>query len=295
MVEPSEQQRQSEPIIAKTVAALKKRRIAGWAAQNSAQAREIIASIIPVDAEVGIGDSSSVRQIQVLEMLKARGQRIFNGFDLSSQETDLQTHFDHGFWPMIEATVCDVFLTGTNALTEDGRLLNVDGTGNRVAGMFWGHPISIVVVGKNKIVSNLEQALDRVKNVIAPEHVRRKGAPSPCTRSGRCHDCERPIRVCAVTTIIEGKPGHTDLHVVVVDEDLGLGWDRAWPPDRIKRIIEHHERFMSLCPMPAYIFEKGNNALLWEMARRKRLSREENLRLAAEVGMPPEGSTFNDG
>lgn len=274
MAEYYEHQTAIDPIIATTIAALKKRRIVGWAAADAEQARAIIGGIIPTDAIIGIGDSSSVRQIQVIDLLEARGQRVINGFDLSKQITDLHSHFEHGFWPMIEATLCDVFLTGTNALTQDGRLLNVDGTGNRAAGMFWGHPISIVVVGKNKIVENLDQAMARVKNVISPEHVRRKGAPSPCTKSGHCHDCVGPTRVCAVTTIIESKPGHTDLHVVIVDEDLGLGWDRAWPKERIQRITERHEQFMSLCPLPACIFAKGNNEKLWEMVRRKRRTAE---------------------
>jgi hypothetical protein len=257
--------------IGKTIEALGRRFIRGWAAADAAEARDIIERIVPADAVVGTGDSSSVRQIKVIDALKARGNRVINGFDLSHEITDLQTHFDYGFWPMIEATVCDVFLTGTNALTEDGKIVNMDGNGNRVAGMFWGHPLSILVVGKNKIVKKLDEALDRVKNVICPEHLRRKGAPSPCTKDGRCHDCSGPARVCAVTTIIERKPVHADIHVVIVNEDLGLGWDRAWPEERIRAIAARHEECMSLCPLPACILEKGNNEKLWEMARRKRV------------------------
>ncbi len=172
---------------------------------------------------------------------------------------------------MLEATLCDVFLTGSNSLTEDGRLLNVDGAGNRVAGMFWGHPTSVLVVGRNKIVKDLDEALDRVKNVIAPEHLRRKGAPTPCSKSGRCHDCLGPAKVCAVTTIIERKPPHTDIHVVIVNEDLGLGWDRSWPEDRIKKIVARHEEFMAMCPLPACLLQPGTNEELWKMARAKKL------------------------
>jgi hypothetical protein len=155
-------------------------------------------------------------------------------------------------------------------VTEDGRIVNVDGNGNRAAGMFWGHPICILVIGRNKIVKNLDEALDRVKNVISPEHIRRKGAPSPCTKTGRCHDCIGEQRVCAVTTIIERKTAHTQIHVVIVEEDLGLGWDRSWPEARINSIIKRHEENMCLCPLPACILDKGNNEKLWEMARKKR-------------------------
>lgn len=259
-----------DPVIDKTIKSLEKRLIVGWAARNAVHAREIICQIVPSQAVVGIGDSSSVRQIDVVEALKARGHTVINGFDLSREIKDVQTHFEYGFWPMLEATVCDVFLTGTNALTEDGKLVNVDGNGNRVAGMIWGHPVCILVLGKNKIVKDLDQALDRIKNVIAPEHIRRKGAPSPCTKTGRCHDCVGETRVCAVTTIIERKPVHTQINVVIVDDDLGLGWDRSWPETRIDRIVKNHEAFMSLCPLPSCILEKGNNEKLWNMARQKK-------------------------
>jgi hypothetical protein len=112
--------------------------------------------------------------------------------------------------------------------------------------------------------------MDRVKNVICPEHLRRKGAPSPCTKTGRCNDCLGETRVCAVTTIIERKPVHANIHVVIVEEDLGLGWDRSWSEERINSIVNHHEEYMSLCPLPDCILEPGNNEKLWQMAREKR-------------------------
>jgi hypothetical protein len=73
--------------------------------------------------------------------------------------------------------------------------------------------------------------------------------------------------VCAVTTIIERKTPHTEINVVIVDEDLGLGWDRSWPEERINRIVARHEEHMTLCPLPECILEPGNNEKLWEMAR----------------------------
>jgi L-lactate utilization protein LutB len=238
-----------DQVIARTIKALGRRQIQGWAAADAAEAREIVLRIVPPEAVVGTGDSTSVRQVGVGEALRARGNRLINGFAIPSDVTDVRSLFEKSFWPMLEATLCDVFLTGSNAVTEDGRLVNVDGAGNRVAGMFWGHPTTVLIVGRNKIVKSLDEALDRVKNVIAPEHLRRKGAPTPCTKSGHCHDCVGPTKVCAVTAIIERKPPHTDIHVVIVDEDLGLGWDRSWPEERIDSIVARHEEFMALCPL----------------------------------------------
>jgi hypothetical protein len=253
--------------IDETIGYLKKRSMIGWKAADAAHARKIIKGIVPDGAVVGIGDSSSVRQIGVIPELEAQGNRVLNGFNPSHEIKDVQTHFSHGFWPMLRSTVCDVFLTGSNAITRDGKIVNVDGNGNRVAGMVWGHPICILVIGRNKIVQNLDQALDRVKNVISPEHLRRKGAPSPCTRTGYCHDCLGETKVCAVTTIIERKPAHTQIHVVIVDDDLGLGWDPAWPLERIERIVRQHESHMAMCPLPLCILDPGNNDKLWQMAR----------------------------
>ena len=259
-----------DPAIAKVVNALEKRKMKGVAAKNAAHARELICNLVPKGAIVGIGDSSSVRQIQAVFALEEKGHRVINGFDPEKKITGLLSHFENGFWPMLEATVCDVFLTGSNAITEDGRIINVDGNGNRVAGMIWGHPVTILVVGRNKIVKDLEQGMDRVKNVISPEHLKRKRVTSPCIKSGHCHDCTGPSRACAVTSIIESGPPHTQIHVIVVDEDLGLGWDRSWPEERINGIIRKHEEHMVLCPLPECILEKGNNEKLWDMARQKK-------------------------
>jgi hypothetical protein len=180
---------------------------------------------------------------------------------------DQQSYFEVLFWPSLVASVCEVFLAGTNAVTEDGKIVNVDGAGNRVSGMFWGHQKSILVVGKNKIAKNFGEALRRIKNTIAPEHIRRKGGSPPCTIKGHCMDCSGKERICAVTTIIEHKPITTEINVVIVDQDLGLGWDKSWPRERVDAISEQHEKFM--CPLPPTTAERTDIAELWKMARNK--------------------------
>jgi hypothetical protein len=251
--------------IGKTVKALEKRQIRGWIAESLEQARDIVCNIVPPGWIVGIGDSSTVRQIGAVAALREKGNRVINPFE--RPVSDAQSNFDNLFFPSLEATICDVYLTGTNGVSEDGRLVNVDGNGNRVAGMVWGHPMSIVVVGKNKIAKTLDEAMDRVKNVVCPEHLKRKGEGSPCTKSGRCHDCTGEARVCAVTTIIERKPLNTELHVVIVNKDLGLSWDRSWPEERIEAIVNLHEKFMWGCPIPASAKKKGDQKAMWDMAR----------------------------
>ncbi len=251
----------------KTLKALKRRDFKAWHAATAGEARELVLGIVPADAMVGVGDSSTIRQIGVIDALTARGNAVINPFDITKVVKDQESDFEFQFWPSLAATLCEVFLAGTNAITQDGKIVNIDGAGNRVSGMFWGHQKSILVVGSNKITKNLTEALKRVKNVIAPEHIRRKGGSPPCTTTGRCHDCVGKKRICAVTTIIEHKPMTTEINVVIVDEDLGLGWDRSWPQERIERIAKNHERFMR--PPPPATAERPDINEVWQMAKRK--------------------------
>ena len=117
---------------------------------------------------------------------------------------------------------CDVFMTGSNAVTMDGKLVNVDGTGNRVAAMIFGPEKVIVVAGINKIVRDLDAAEERIRSVAAPVNNSRIGLPNPCVKTGECMDCQGPTRICNVTTIIGKRPNTTEMHVVIVGEDMGF-------------------------------------------------------------------------
>ena len=125
-------------------------------------------------------------------------------------------------------------------MIEHGKIVNIDRAGNRVAGMIFGAPRVILVVGRNKIVKNLEEALYRIKNIIAPEHAKRKGMKTPCADSGHCIDCDNPERLCNVTAILEKRPAYTDFSVILINKDLGLGWDPSWRKDRIARIRSNY-------------------------------------------------------
>lgn len=244
-----------DPQIERTLAALHSRHLNGIFAENSGKARLKILELVPRNAVVGTGDSTAVNQLGIPKALKERGTRVLDGFEPGGAGIDPKAAEEGHNRIVKEATICDVFLTGTNAITQDGRLVNVDGVGNRVAGMVWGHPISVIVVGRNKIVRDLDEAFDRVRNIIAPNHVRirsvelgGKRRQTPCVATGECDDCRSTDRICNIFTIIEGKPLHTDLNVVIVNEDLGLGWDPLWPQDRITKILENYKRFVWIPP-----------------------------------------------
>lgn len=121
-----------------------------------------------------------------------------------------------------QALLCDLFLTGTNAVTRDGRLVNLDMTGNRVGGLHFGPKKVIVVVGRNKIVDDLPAAIDRVKTVAAPANAKRLNKKTPCVKTGVCQDCKSPERICNVWTVTEKSFPPGRICVVLINRDLGL-------------------------------------------------------------------------
>ena len=237
--------------IAQTIKSLKSRNINSIYATDRKEAQTKILELIPQQSVVGIGDSTTMRQLGVIEALQKRGTTVNLG-SFSREPKKPQTDERK---PHRESTHADVFRAGTNALTVDGRLVNVDGLGNRVAGMFYGHQLSIVAVGKNKLVENLDEAFHRVRKIIAPNHIRIRSAElggrerfTPCVATGVCTDCRSKDRSCNIFTIIEGKPNGTNLNVVIVDKDLGLSWDESWPQERISSIREDYKKYVWVPP-----------------------------------------------
>jgi hypothetical protein len=209
---------------------------------NIDEARKKILEIVPAHATVGVANSVTIRQLGIVKVLQERGTTVL---DPVAPSYGLAEFKEEMIMPnLLKATLgSDVFISGTNALTEDGKLVNVDGLGNRVAGIIFGARTSIVVVGRNKIVKNIDEALDRIKNTITPTLTKRRNLPLPCAKAGKCVDCSMPERACNITVIIEKRPPLTDLKVIVIDDDLGLGWDPQWPAEQIEGIRKKYEEF----------------------------------------------------
>ena len=129
-----------------------------------------------------------------------------------------------------QAMSADVFVTSANAMSEDGVIVNIDGTGNRVAGSLFGHRRMIYVISRNKIVPDLDSAVDRARNVAAPMNARRYGLRTPCVKDGRCHDCRSPDRICNALLIQLHSMNDMDEEVVLIDEDLGFRGRLTWIP-----------------------------------------------------------------
>ena len=196
--------------------------IAALFVPTKGEAFEKVMSMIPEGSTVGFGDSLTLREIGVVDALAEGNYTFLNpwGPGIGVKENTALKR---------QALTSDVFVTGTNALTLEGKIVNVDGHGNRVAAMLFGPTKVIIVVGINKIVTNLEAAYDRIRNVAAPlnviQHPEFDPMP-PCGSTGVCSDCNSAWRICNKTTIIErqydnDKYGPT-ITVVIVGEELGL-------------------------------------------------------------------------
>ncbi len=120
------------------------------------------------------------------------------------------------------ALLVDLFITGTNALTEDGQLVNLDMIGNRVGALTFGPKHVILLVGRNKIVADLEDAMARVKDVAAPANAIRLNMKTPCTKTAYCHDCDSPQRICNSWTITEKSFPKGRIKIILINQDAGL-------------------------------------------------------------------------
>lgn len=209
-------------------------------ANDSAAVKELILSSVSKHTVVGIGDSATIRQIGIVKELEKRGIRVLNPFTKELTTNPTKTAVRDNILRQIFS--CDVLLSGSNAVTEDGKIVNIDAVGNRVASMIFGPRKVFIIVGKNKIVKNVDEALYRIKNFIAPFHARTKEIATPCTQTGNCVDCSAPRRICSVTTIMEKKPWRTEMTVILTDEDLGLGWDETLSEERIRRMKKNYEK-----------------------------------------------------
>lgn len=188
-------------------------------------------ALIPPGASIGRGNSISVDQVGVFEALEKRGQNKIIDFLYTTPAHYASYPPEESYRLEREVFFADIFISGTNAITLDGKLVNTDGVGNRVAPMIFGPRKVIIIISANKIVKNLEEAHYRIHNVAAPINSMRhhlKGhfdtTGLACVKTGKCVDCKSPVRACRFTTIIEGNlPDMKDrIHVIIVGEALGI-------------------------------------------------------------------------
>lgn len=199
---------------AKVAEALNKRYFEAYYCSDRAEALEKILELIPQDHVVSWGGAATVDELGVKEALRQRGQAVIDR-DTAKDAQERQQMLK-------QALTCDTFLMGSNAISADGQLVNIDGTGNRVAALCFGPTQVVVVAGMNKVAGDLDGAMRRAREVAAPMNAQRFPLKTPCVANGLCGDCKGPDSICAqiVTTRLSKPAGR--IKVVLVGEDLGF-------------------------------------------------------------------------
>lgn len=178
---------------------------------------ELISKLNELIAEgsvIGVGDSVTLEETGVLRYLRYNKFHFLDKYKEGLSKEEKRNIYIQNF-------SADTFICSTNALTEEGYLFNIDGNGSRVAPMLYGPQQVIVVVGINKIVSNLEEAQNRVRNYVAPIDAKRLNKDTPCTKIGTCVDCKSPNRICNDFVTITGQFEKNRIKVIIVGKSFG--------------------------------------------------------------------------
>jgi len=200
---------------ARVVKALKDRFFDAWYFDEASEAVSKVLSLIPKEHVVSWGGSLTLTELGVTERVAREGYKVID----RDKAADKQERFEL----MRQALLCDTFLTGCNAISEDGQLVNIDGFGNRVAAMVFGPRQVIIVAGMNKVAKTLDDALVRAHTIAAPANTQRfPDSKTPCNETGSCADCKSPDSICSffVTTRL-CKPANR-IKVILVGQELGL-------------------------------------------------------------------------
>ncbi len=162
---------------------------------------------------IGFGGSLTLIEMEIYQALAGSGKKLLDHGRVPAEEKAATR---------LEQLTCDLFLTGTNAVTLTGALVNLDMNGNRTNAMTFGPKKILVVAGGQKVVADVDDAIRRIKSTVAPRNTKRLKLSTPCATTGFCEDCSSPQRICRVYSIIERKPPNSDISVVLCGEPLGL-------------------------------------------------------------------------
>ena len=201
--------------VERTIIALKKNNFDARFFPKASEALAEVWKMIPEGSTVGYGGSLTLNQIGFIEEAQKRSVKFLNPFakGLSPEEGEKIRR---------QIFSADFFLASSNAITEDGKLYNIDATGNRVGPMIYGPKKVILLCGVNKIVKDIDEAQKKVQEYTSPLNVKRLGYKNPCGQTGECSDCASPERICNAYVILAKKPRRTDISVFIIGEFLGL-------------------------------------------------------------------------
>lgn len=193
---------------------LRSRHFDAWYCLDKASALEKALELIPAGATVGWGGAHSAEEIGLMDAVIAGDYRELDRNKCATPEARVQC--------MKDCLTADVFLTGANAMSLDGQMVNIDGTGNRLAAICYGSEMILVVVGMNKVMDNLESAIVRARTVAAPMNKQRFPNATPCEVTGSCADCKSAECICNQILVTRNCRPAGRIKFILVGEELGF-------------------------------------------------------------------------
>ena len=203
--------KRNELLAQKVIKGLQSRNMSGYYAATKEEALRLALSLIEPGSSVTMGGALSAHEIGLVDAVKTDGYRFI---DRNAYADKRQA--------MLDAYDADWFLSSTNAMTEDGVLVNIDGNANRVSAIAQGPKHVLFIVGMNKVCSDLDSAMKRARGVAAPTNAQRFGLSTPCSRTGACMNCKSPDTICCQFLITRFSRHKDRIHVILVNDNLGF-------------------------------------------------------------------------
>jgi L-lactate utilization protein LutB len=193
------------------IKSLKTRNMDGYYAHDKEEALKIALELIPEGSNVTMGGGMSAHEIGLVKALMEGNYKFIDRNQYADKREAMLLAYD-----------ADVFLSGTNAMTEDGVLVNIDGNANRVSAIAQGPRKVVFIVGMNKVCKDVDGAMKRARNVAAPINAQRFGLSTPCAETGSCMDCKSPDTICCQFLITRFSKHAGRIHVILVNDVLGF-------------------------------------------------------------------------
>ena len=203
--------KRGELLAQKVIEGLASRNMTGYYAADKEAALQLALSLIPEGSTVTMGGGMSVHEIGLPDALKKGNYNFIDSDEMKDKRAAMLAAYD-----------ADFFLMSTNAMTEDGILVNIDGNSNRVSALAQGPRKVIIVAGMNKVCDDVDGAMKRARNVAAPINAQRFGLDTPCSKTGACMNCKSPDTICCQFLITRYSKHAGRIHVILVNDYLGF-------------------------------------------------------------------------
>lgn len=200
--------------ILRTIQALENNNMNGYLVKDNDELIEKIKEIVKEGSKVACGGSMTLFETDVIDHLRTDRYDFLDRYKEGIQPEEVVKIYKETFF-------ADAYFVSSNAITTNGEIYNVDGTGNRVAAMLYGPEKVIIICGVNKIVEDLEAAIARCGEIAAPANAKRLNRNTPCAKVGYCMDCSSDQRVCNEYTLIKRQARKERIHVIFLNEEIG--------------------------------------------------------------------------